>query len=315
MAKLKQYEKNHNQDKNKREDVVSTNDRGKEGPGANPPVAVNLQGTIHDIPPARGPLQTMTRAKYRVFAVWAGIVAFFGHIIVVKAMGIDLAALDAVVLSHGRADHTGGLSALLQHRLTAALEHRAPAAGPEFVCHPAALASRTVEGLGNIGMQVRRSALEAVGKVRETEKPLWLSERMVFLGEVPTVFPFETRRIKGRLDLAGGQGVPDSVPDDSALACLTDKGLVVVTGCAHAGICSVVEYAKEVTGCARVADIVGGVHLYSATDERVRLTAEYLRDVAPAALHPCHCTGKRAACVFAGIAPGEEVGVGLRLEY
>lgn len=230
------------------------------------------------------------------------------------AMGIDLMQLDAVVLSHGHIDHTGGLPALLQHRLGAATEHRAAAASPEFVFHPAALAVRTAGGLGNIGAAVGREALAAAGTLRETRGPLWLGDSMVFLGEVPTGFAFEARPALGKLHLPGGTE-PDLVPDDSALACLTGAGLVVVTGCAHAGVCSVVEYAKEVTGCDRVADIVGGFHLYDAGDGRIHETAKYLKEIGPAALHPCHCTGKRAVCRLAGVAPGAEVGVGLRLEF
>jgi 7,8-dihydropterin-6-yl-methyl-4-(beta-D-ribofuranosyl)aminobenzene 5'-phosphate synthase len=185
---------------------------------------------------------------------------------------------------------------------------------PEFVCHPAALYTRTIEGIGNIGTLTSRNALETEGPVRETENPLWITDDIVFLGEIPTKFDFEKRTPIGILHTPEGM-VPDMIPDDSALVCLAEEGIIIVTGCSHAGICSIIEYAKEVTGCDRITDVIGGFHLYDAGDDRISKTAKYLRSIRPRQLHPCHCTGNRAISLFGAVAPGEEVGVGLTLEY
>ncbi len=228
-------------------------------------------------------------------------------------MGIDLNQLDTIIISHGHIDHTGGLPSLLQY-WSAAESGEAAAQKREFVFHPAALALRTCEHFGTIGTLVGKESLAVWGTLQETVSPYWLNDNMVFLGEIPTLFPFEERPTIGLLHTPEGI-IPDTVPDDSALACLTDEGMVLIAGCSHAGICSTVEYAKEVTGENRIVDIIGGMHLYDAGEERITATAEYLKSVHPASLHPCHCTGKRAMLHLAEVAPGEEVGVGLTLHY
>lgn len=230
-----------------------------------------------------------------------------------QLLGINLNELDTVILSHGHIDHTGGLAPLLQYwsaaeRGEAAAQHR------EIVFHPAALSVRTCESFGSIGTLVGKEQLATGGVLKETTSPYWIGDQMVFLGEIPTTCSFEERSATALLHTSGGR-VPDTVPDDSALACLTDDGMVLVTGCAHAGICSTVEYAKKITGEERIVDIVGGMHLYEADDEQITATAAYLKSIHPVSLHPCHCTGKRAMTRFADIAPGEEVGVGLRRCY
>ena len=228
-------------------------------------------------------------------------------------MGINLNQIDTVILSHGHIDHTGGLAPLLQHWSEGEFGHSA-AQKREIVFHPATLALRTCEPYGSIGTQVGKEPLAAMANLQETSSPYWINEQMVFLGEIPTTFSFEERPVEGLLSTSAGV-VPDTVPDDSALVCLRDDGMVIITGCSHAGICSTVEYAKKVTGEDRIVDIIGGMHLYNANDERILATAEYLKSVHPAHLHPCHCTGKRAMARLAEIAPGEEVGVGLTLHY
>lgn len=228
-------------------------------------------------------------------------------------MGIDLRGLDYVAISHGHTDHTGGLSPLLGFILTSRLEGQ-EVRDHALVCHPAALYQRTLENIGNVGSHVGRDRIASEFSLKESEKPFWITDDLVFLGEVPTVFDFEERRRKAHLHTPEGI-VVDTIPDDSALACRTERGLVIIAGCSHAGICSTVEYAKEVCGVDKVTDIIGGMHLYSADDERIGNVAGYMKELAPEHLHPCHCTGKRAVNLLSGIAPGKEVGVGLRLDY
>ena len=91
--------------------------------------------------------------------------------------------------------------------------------------------------------------------------PVWLSEKLVFLGEIPRNFSFEKGAAVGYVQDREGNKIPDLLPDDTALAYRTGAGLVIITGCSHSGICNITEYAKEVCGDSRVLDIIGGFHL------------------------------------------------------
>ncbi|QSZ67215.1 MBL fold metallo-hydrolase [Methanofollis aquaemaris] len=220
------------------------------------------------------------------------------------AMGIAPCDADYVVFSHCHLDHTWGLGPLLRHLVTAGNKKR-----PEFLAHPALFRSVQFDG-DEIGMVASEETLARYGRVRLSRTPHRITDEIVFLGEIPRRFAFE-----GRDAIGTSEGAPDLVPDDTALACRTDEGLVVVTGCAHTGICSTVEYAREVSGEKKVADVIGGFHLLDASSEQIEATCRYFRDLGAERIHPCHCTGLPATVALAGAANVCETGVGLRLSF
>ena len=227
-------------------------------------------------------------------------------------LGIDLGALDVVALSHGHLDHTWGLAHLLFFFNERACEGRF-AARPLLVAHPEALLPKRVSGMF-IGSMLSEAALGDHFTMRLTREPLRLTDWLFFLGEIPRRIPFEPPTSLGvRLTASGA--VPDLLPDDTALAYLGEKGLVIITGCAHAGICNIVAHAREVTGERRVAAVIGGLHLFDAPPERVAQTADWLAAAGVAALYPCHCTGFAATMGLAKVLPVSEVGVGLSLAF
>ncbi|KUG29998.1 7,8 dihydropteroate synthase (methanopterin) [hydrocarbon metagenome] len=153
-----------------------------------------------------------------------------------------------------------------------------------------------------------------------------LTERLVFLGEIPRHFDFESAPPPGdRLRRAGhdlpapGQApdpdLPDTLADDTALAYASPDGLVILTGCAHAGVCNIVRHARRVCGETRIRDIVGGLHLLDASPARLEATGRCLAEAAPAAVHPCHCTDLAAKIVLSRFVPVSETGSGLVLDY
>lgn len=230
-----------------------------------------------------------------------------------RKMGIDLLRVDDIVISHGHLDHTWGLDALLRLHTEAIFEGR-ERAEPTFIAHPDAFLTRSCNGVGEIGCHLSVEELFRHGKVLLTQAPLWLTENLVFLGEIERRFEFERVPPCGYVYTPDGIR-DDTVTDDTALACRTPEGLVVITGCSHSGICSIVEQAREICDEDRVADIVGGFHLLDAPPEQIEGILNYFAEVRPAALHPCHCTDLAAKIALARVADVRETGVGLHLEY
>jgi len=213
-------------------------------------------------------------------------------------LGLPVEAADFVVLSHGHNDHTGGLRPLMD-----ALGERRPA----LVAHPGALEPKR-DGALDIGCPVTEAELSERFDLRLTREPLWLTDRLVFLGEIPELV--EPRTTVGVL----ANGSPDRCLDDSALAFRGEYGLYVVTGCSHSGICNILEYAKEVTGSKRVAGVLGGFHLLHR-DERCRRAITYLARESIPELWPCHCISFKVRAEFDRQMEIGDAGVGLVREW
>ena len=228
-------------------------------------------------------------------------------------LGVDLTRLDAVVLSHGHLDHTWGLEPLVRLFCEAAWAGR-EVRRPQLVAHPALFDHRDTEGVPELGSLLCPNRLSQHFELNASREPVWLSERLVFLGEIERGSGFEGCASVGRRMTAEGV-VDDTVPDDSALAWRSDDGLVIVTGCSHSGICNIVEQARRVTGVERVRDIVGGLHLLAPPPEVMERTAAYLSGLGLEALHACHCTDLASKVALAARTPLAEVGSGLRLTY
>lgn len=230
-------------------------------------------------------------------------------------MGIGLLNLDFVVFSHGHLDHTGGFPHLLRHFIEASIE-RVPHSRPELIAHPYAWYPRPKPPLPNTGSLVTEEEVTRHLPVRTTRTPLWLTRDLVFLGEIPRTLPFEeTDPGPRRIVFPDGHSEPDRIIDDSALAYRSKGGLVIITGCSHAGIGNITTYARQVCGEKRVVDIIGGLHLTNATREKIEGTCACLAGLELDALHCCHCTSLPATIALAGCCPVRETGVGLTLSW
>ncbi len=185
---------------------------------------------------------------------------------------------------------------------------------PGLVAHPAVFDPRTFDGIGEIGSLVTAETARQHFDLRLTREPVWLHPRLVFLGEIERTTAFEACRPIGEIRGPDGRQ-PDFVLDDSALVYLSDRGLVIITGCAHAGICNTVAYAMKVCGENQVADIIGGFHLQDPPEDQLAGTVQYFKELKPAAVHACHCTDFHSRRALADVAPLSEVGVGLTLTY
>ena len=228
-----------------------------------------------------------------------------------RKMGIDLRFLDYLVLSHCHLDHTWGVETLIREYTEAQLEKQ-NFQKPLLIAHPKIFVSTYVDGVGEIGTLLSENKIQPHFSLQLSKDPVALTENLIFLGEIPRVFPFETMLPIGR---KVGEKEDDLVPDDTALAYQSEKGLVIITGCSHAGICNITEYAKKVCNDHRVVAIIGGLHLLEPPKEQLAGTLGYIKELDLNALYACHCTDFASKCALAKVAPVMEVGVGLCVEF
>lgn len=230
-----------------------------------------------------------------------------------QKMNTDLQELDFLALSHGHLDHTWGLDPLIRLYTEAVLENR-PHKKPTLVAHPLTFLTRTVNGLGEIGSIISEEKLSKHFKLKLSKDPVWLTENMVFLGEIERKNDFEAKSPIGKIVKPNFEK-DDNLMDDSALVYKSSRGLVIITSCSHAGICNIVEYAKKICEDDRIIDIVGGFHLLNPSEVQLQGTLQYMKQLRPKEVHACHCTDLDSKIALAQVANLKEVGVGLKLEY
>ena len=215
-----------------------------------------------------------------------------------KLFGIDLTSTDAVVLSHGHYDHTGGLEEVLR------LAGRIP-----LFLHPGALArrfSRQKDGevreigapgpLDELFLQTNASSLSWTTSPMPVSNGLWVT------GPVPRATEFEDTG--GDFFLDEGCATPDPIVDDQSVFFDSVNGTVVLLGCCHAGIINTLRYIKSLTGGRPIHAVIGGTHLVAASRNRMDLTVEALREMNIGLIAPAHCTGARAQARIASEFPG-----------
>ena len=228
-------------------------------------------------------------------------------------LGVDLTSIDMLVLSHGHPDHSWGLAHLLrlfsEARAGGKMTHR-----PVLVAHPQVFAQRSYQGDPQIGSLLQPKDLEPFFDIQLSQDPLKLTENLTFLGEIERGNNFEAQESLGELTI-DGQKTPDWVMDDSALAYRGSDGLVVITGCSHAGICNIVEQARRISGQEKVLDIIGGFHLLNPSASQLNGTVDYLAQLKPAQVHACHCTDLYSKMALGKKVNIREVGCGLVMEY
>lgn len=228
-------------------------------------------------------------------------------------MGIDLLGIDFIVLSHAHLDHTWGLQHLIQYYADARFENIA-FKRPTLLAHPLIFTPRTMPGFGEIGCLVSEKTAGDYFNVHLSSEPFQIHPQLTFLGEIERVTAFEPKVPIGKIQMPGSEQ-DDFVMDDSALVFQSAEGLVIITGCAHAGICNTVEYACKVSSENRIHDIIGGFHLLDPPESQLNGTVEYFKKLHPRTVHACHCTGLESKLALSQVVKIEEVGSGLTLTF
>ena len=222
-------------------------------------------------------------------------------------LDIDLNCLDYVVLSHGHHDHIGGLEYLAPF-------YESKADKPVLIMHPLGLSERFKE-TGQIGIKFLKDSVEKAFNIEKTKEPFWINDNLVFLGEIDRELSFEGNYKIGKI-IIDGSPEDDYMIDDSALALKTSKGLVVITGCSHSGVCNIVEQAKKVCNCDEIRAVIGGFHLKEGQEEQIRETVNYFKKLPECLLYSCHCTDQYAKFILKTYLKNiREISVGDKLEF
>lgn len=228
-------------------------------------------------------------------------------------MNLDMRNIDYIVFSHGHNDHTWGIQHIIQYYTEAAMEKN-KYKKTTIIAHPLAFCDKQISEEEQIGSLVDEKKLSKHFPMKLSKNPLWLKEDLVFLGEIERTNDFENKTPIGKAQ-CGHDLLDDYILDDSALVYKSAEGLIIITGCSHAGICNIIEYAKKVCKEERIVDIIGGFHLLNSKEEVLKSTCEYFKQNKIKEIHPGHCTDLKAKLELAKVSDIKEVGVGLVLEY
>ncbi len=235
------------------------------------------------------------------------------------ALGHDLSSITDVVLSHGHWDHTGGLVALRRE-----LRARNPDALSRAHVGPGFFVQRTRGGKPVSLSAAGKAEYEALGGtfvVHEAPAELWPG--VWITGPVPRKHP-ESNFARDFVAETPQGPARDEVPEDASIVLDGPEGLVVLTGCGHAGIVNTLEAARAVVRDAPVSAVVGGLHLHEADDATLEWTGEQFRRLGVREILGTHCTGieavfrlrssaglDRRTCVVGAVGATYEVGKGI----
>lgn len=201
-----------------------------------------------------------------------------------KKLGVDLTCSDAIVISHGHYDHTGGLSAVLNIATNAKIYLHPSATEQKF--------SQKASRANYIGMSDLAKKTIQGRHVTWTVTPAYLFPGLAVTGQIPRINDFED--IGGVFFLDENCQKPDDLLDDQALFIESAKGLTVVLGCAHSGVVNILDYISKLTGCEKIYAIIGGMHLLNASPARITNTIEAFKKYEIQKIIPLHCTGHKA---------------------
>ena len=222
----------------------------------------------------------------------------------IRLLNLDLDKLNAFALSHGHFDHWTGAAEIIGHTHTRTTKTIPFFAGEETFLPRFALlpGSRKTIFIG----QLKKEDLESLGvKVTDVKQPAEIIPGAYLTGNIERVTAYE--KVNPNLLVRRGQEPePDDFRGEQAVFFnVKNKGLLVLSGCAHAGIVNTVLQARKVAGIEKLHAVMGGFHLIHAPQDVIWSTLEDLRAMNPDFIAPTHCTGFEAVTIFSQAMPEE----------
>ncbi|MBD3184249.1 MBL fold metallo-hydrolase [Candidatus Poribacteria bacterium] len=203
-----------------------------------------------------------------------------------EEMGVDLSKVNKIVLSHGHADHTGGLKDALK-----------ACGGANVYAHPGAFDEKYSVAKcqrRSIGIPYTIESLELMGaKLHLSKEPVQIAPGIQTTGEIPRVTDFEV--IPDRLcTIKENNLIKDELKDDLSLIIQGKNGILVVFGCGHSGIINTLKKVDQLMHNTYISMVIGGIHLIDASKGRIDKTIQELDKFNIDKMGLCHCTGKLA---------------------
>ena len=206
-----------------------------------------------------------------------------------REMNVDLSGVQEVILTHNHDDHVGGLLTLRR-----AIMKKNPAAlSIAYVARGIFYSRPSANGESNPMIAIRREYEATGGRFVEHSGGTDIFPGAWLTGPVPRKYPERNWSVSGKVQTPAGL-VEDTIPEDQSLVLDTTQGLVVVTGCGHAGIVNILTDAATKFPGRDVDAVIGGLHLFPAGDEQLNWTGDEFRQFKVSNLLGAHCTGIEA---------------------
>lgn len=206
-----------------------------------------------------------------------------------RDLKIDLSDVNEVILTHNHWDHVRGLMTLRREMMK-----KNPAAlSVVHVARGIFYSRPSPKGEDNDMIAIRKEYEATGGKFIEHSEGAEIFPGAWLTGPVPRKYPERNWSVSGKVQTPDGL-VEDNIPEDQSLVLNTPQGLVVVTGCGHDGIVNILTYADTHFPGQPVYGVIGGLHLFQASDEQVNWTADKMKEFKVANLLGAHCTGLEA---------------------